>query len=66
MEHYEQKQGHGKLSTCKETIPKFCGKTSIGNRKKKMWNITQSLKSEIMPFSATWMDLETVILTEVI
>ena len=30
------------------------------------WNITQSLKkNEIMPLAATWMDLETVTLSEI-
>ena len=29
------------------------------------WNITQPSKSKIMPFAATWMDLEIIILSEV-
>ena len=29
------------------------------------WNITQSLKNEIRPFVATWMDLDSVILSEI-
>ena len=29
------------------------------------WNITQPLKNEIMPFVATWMDPEIIILSEV-
>ena len=29
------------------------------------WNITQPKMNEIMPFSAIWMDLESVILSEV-
>ena len=29
------------------------------------WNTTQPLKSEIIPFVATWMELETFILSEV-
>ena len=33
--------------------------------KKKLWNITQSLKNEIMSFGETWMDLEIIILSEV-
>ena len=30
-----------------------------------MWNITQLYKGKIVPFLETWMDLETVIQTEV-
>ena len=33
--------------------------------KKKLWNITQSLKNEIMSFGETRMDLEIIILSEV-
>ena len=29
------------------------------------WNTTQPLKTEIMPFAATWMDVEVIILSEV-
>ena len=29
------------------------------------WNITQSLKNEVMPFATTWVDLEILILSEV-
>ena len=29
------------------------------------WNVTQSLKNEIRPFVATWMDLDSVILSEI-
>ena len=28
------------------------------------WNITQSKKDKIMPFAATWMELEIIILSE--
>ena len=29
------------------------------------WNFTQLKKNEIMPFSAMWMDLQTIILSEI-
>ena len=48
-----------------------CGQNKNKNKIKKMWYIhtieyySARKKNEIMPFTATWMDLEIIILSEV-